>query len=104
MLDGRGVMCGLTPQFGIYDNILLSACFFENGEIVVVCKHWDLNSVDFQVNDGKIRTYEAHYDYFEFRKCLDLTEGTSTKGSRDFRDQTLYRRDKKNGGVKGCER
>ena len=41
ILQGRGVLCGLVPQYGIYNTIPLSECYFENGEIIGKCKHWD---------------------------------------------------------------
>jgi len=95
MIQGRGVICGLVPQYGIYNNIPLSECNFENGEIVGVCKHWDLNSIDFSINDGKIKSFESVYDYFELIKLFDVIEVTYIKGSIKWTKQTTTKRNGK---------
>lgn len=104
LLQGKGVLCGLVPQYGIYNNLPLSECNFENGEIVGVCKHWDLNSVEFQIYDGKIKSFEEEYDYFEFRKLLELTEVIYAKGSSEYIKYTIFERNKKTGEIKPKER
>ena len=104
LLQGKGVLCGLVPQYGIYNNIPLSECNFENGEIVGVCKHWDLNSVEFQIYDGKIKSFDEEYDYFEFRKILELTEVTYVKGTSEHTKYIVFERNKKTGKIKPVER
>ncbi|HCS20933.1 MAG TPA: hypothetical protein DIW47_10315 [Bacteroidetes bacterium] len=100
MVQGRGVLCGLIEGFGIYTNILLSECNFENGEIVGICKNWDLNSIDLEIKNGKIYSFEEEYDYFEFIKLLELTEVTYTKDSSDWIQRTTYVRNKETGKIK----
>lgn len=95
LLQGKGVLCGLVPQYGIYNNLPLSECNFENGEIIGICKHWDLNSIDFEVRNGKIKCLEAEFDYFQLRKLLELTEISYIKGSSDWTQQTITKRNGK---------
>lgn len=100
LLQGRGILCGFTPQFGIYNNMVLSECNFEDGEIVGVCKYWDLNSINFEVKNGKIYHHESQMDYFEFKKLLELTEVTYAKGSKEWIQRTTYIRNKETGETK----
>lgn len=95
LLQGKGFLCGLVPQYGIYNNLPLSECNFENGEIIGVCKHWDLNSVDVEIRDGKIRALEAEHDYFEFRKLFEITEIVYVKGSTKPAKKTVIKRNDK---------
>jgi hypothetical protein len=97
LLQGKAVLCGIVPQYGLYNNIPLSQCFFEDGEIVGVCKNWDLNSVHFRISNGTIHSYDEEYDYFEFKKLLELTEFTYVKGESAFTKHVIYRRNSKTG-------
>jgi len=58
-------------------------------------KHWDLNSVDFEIKNGKIKCFEAEFDYFELTKLLELTEIIYFKGSSDWTQQTTTKRNGK---------
>jgi len=100
VLQDKGVLCGLVPQYGIYNNIVLSECYFENGEIIGVCKHWDLNSISFEIYEGKIRSFDEKYDYFEFKKLLELTEMTYVKDNSDYIKYTIFKRNEKTGKIK----
>jgi hypothetical protein len=104
LLQGKGVLCGLVPQYGIYNNLPLSECNFENGEIIGICKQWDLNSVDFKIKNGKIKFLESEYDYFELREQLELTEITYVKGSADYVKYITFERDKETAKIKPIER
>lgn len=104
LLQGKGVLCGLVPQYGIYNNLPLSECNFENGEIIGICKQWDLNSINFEIQNGKIKCLEAKYDYFELRKLLELTEVIYVKGTSDYIKYTTFERNKKTGEIKPIER
>ena len=95
LLQGKGILVGLVPQYGIYNNLPLSECQFENGEIVGVCKHWNLNSIEYEINNGKIKSLEAIHDYFELRKLMELTEMTYIKGRSDWTIQTTTNREGK---------
>lgn len=95
MIEGKGVLCGIIPQYGIYNNIPLSECNFENGEIIGTCKHRDLNSIDFNIKDGKIKSFEAVYDYFELIKLFEVTEVTYIKGSVKWIKQIVTKRNGK---------
>ncbi len=95
LLQGKAVLCGIVPQYGIYNNLPLSECNFENGEIIGVCKQWDINSVNFEIQNGRIKFLEAEYDYFELRKLLELTEIVYVKGSVDYIKYTTFERNKK---------
>lgn len=88
LVQGRGVLCGIVPQYGIYNNLLLSECTFEDGEIVGVCTHYNLNSIDFTIYNGKIKCLEAEHDYFELKKLLETTAITYVKGSTEWTKQT----------------
>lgn len=103
LLQGRSVLLGVVPQYGLYNKLPLSECYFENGEIVGTCKHWDLNSVDFIIRNGNIYSHEEENDYFEFRKLLELSEITYVKGSSDYIKHTIYKRNKKTGKVTAKE-
>lgn len=100
LLQGRGVLCGLVPQYGIYNNLPLSECNFEDGEIIGLCKEWNLNTVNFNIQDGKIKVLEDGYDYFELRKLLELTEITYVKGTSDYVKYITFKRDQKTGEIK----
>ncbi len=95
ILHGKGILVWLVPQYGIYNNLPLSECQFENGEIVGVCMHWNLNSIDYEINNGKIKSLEAKNDYFGLRKLMELTEMTYIKGRSDWTIQTTTNRDGK---------
>ncbi len=95
LLQGKGVLSGIVPQYGIYNNLPLSACNFENGEMVGICKCWDLNSIQFEIKNQKIKCLEAEFDYFELTKLLELTEITYVKGSSEWTQQTVKKRNGK---------
>ncbi|MBX2950815.1 MAG: hypothetical protein KF704_16160 [Crocinitomicaceae bacterium] len=95
LLQGRSVLLGRIPQYGIYDKLPLSECYFENGEIVGICKHWDLNSVAFTIKNGNIYSNENEPDYFAFCKLLEVSEITYIKGSSDYIRHTIFKRVKK---------
>lgn len=95
LLQGRSVLLGRIPQYGIYDKLPLSECYFENGEIVGICKHWDLNSVAFSIKNGNIYSNENEPDYFAFCKLLEVSEITYIKGSPDYIKHTIFKRVKK---------
>lgn len=95
LLQGRSVLLGKIPQYGLYDKLPLSECYFEGGEIVGVCKHWDLNSVEFSIKNGNIYSHEKEPDYFEFCKLLEVSEITYIKGSSDYSKHTIFKRVKK---------
>lgn len=95
LLQGRSVLLGRIPQYGIYDKLPLSECYFENGEIVGICKHWDLNSVEFSIKNGNIYSNENEPDYFAFCKLLEVSEITYIKGSPDYIKHTIFKRVKK---------
>lgn len=104
LLQGRSVLLGNVPQYGLYNKLPLSECYFEDGEIVGVCKYWDLNSVDFSIQNGNIYSNEEKQDYFAFCKLLELSEITYAKGSSDYIKHTIYKKNKKTGQVKEIEK
>jgi len=95
LLEGKGVLCVLVPQYGIFNNLPLSSCFFENGEMVGECKHWDLNSIQYEIYQGKVRCLENKYDYFDLVQLLETTTVTYIKGSTDWTKQTITQKDGK---------
>ena len=103
LLQGKGVLCGLVPQYGIYNNLPLSECNFENGEIIGVCKQWDLNSINFEIRKGKILCLEDEYDYFELRKKLEFSEFTYVKGSSTYVRWTTYQKNNSTGQLQPTE-
>ena len=100
MLQGKGVLVAQLVGFGMYNNLKLSECTFEDGEIVGTVKNYDLNSIDVQIKNEKIYSNEDVYDYFEFIKLLELTEVNYAKGSSKWVERTTFERDKKTGKVK----
>lgn len=84
-VEGRAVLCAFIPTFGLYNNIVLSECNFEKGEMVGSCKHYDLNSVNVTYSDGKIHSRERNKDYFEFKNSMKVEELFYQKGSADAR-------------------
>lgn len=103
LLQGRSVLLGMVPQFGLYNKLPLSECYFENGEIVGVCKFWDLNSVEFVIRNGNIYSNVKKYDYFAFRELLELSEITYAKGNPDYIKHVIYKRNKRTGKIKAIE-
>ena len=100
LLQGRGVLAAQLVGFGIYSNLKLSECSFEDGEIVGTIKNWDLNSVEFEIRSSKIYSREDTKDYFEFIKLLDLTEVNYVKGSPIWSERTIHERNEKTGRTK----
>jgi hypothetical protein len=100
LVQGRSVLLAKVPQYGLYDKLPLSECNFEKGEIVGVCKHWDLNSVEFTIDNGNVYSHVEKYDYFEFRKLLEFSEITYVEGSSEVIQHTIYERNKKTGKFK----
>lgn len=100
MLQGRAVLAAQLIGFGMYNNIKLSECIFEDGEIIGIVQNWDLNSVEFEINNGIIYSKEETKDYFEFIKLLELTEVTYEKGSSDWLQRTIFERNRKTGKIK----
>ena len=100
LVQGRSVLLAKVPQYGLYDKLPLSECNFEKGEIVGVCKHWDLNSVDLTIKNGNIYSHVEKYDYFEFRKLLEFSEFTYVEGSSEYIKHTVYKRNKRTGKFK----
>jgi hypothetical protein len=80
MMEGRAVVAGFVPQFGMYNNLLIAECEFLNGEMVGTCKNYDLNSVDVYFENGNIRTSQKVYDYFEFKDSIKVEELTFEAG------------------------
>ncbi|WP_107038689.1 hypothetical protein [Brumimicrobium mesophilum] len=90
MMQGRGILAGQLVGFGMYNNLKLAECIFEDGEIVGIVQNWDLNSIEFEINDRKIHSRETTKDYFEFIKLLELTEVTYEKGNSDWIERVTY--------------
>lgn len=86
VIEGRAVLCGRTPQFGIYDNLLLAECYFEKGEMIGECLNYDLNSVDVTISDGDIRTNFEIYDYIEFKEMLEVESLVYEKGNSQAKE------------------
>lgn len=80
MMEGRAVLVGFVPQFGMYNNLLIAECEFLHGEMVGTCKNYDLNSVDVYFENGNIITAQKVYDYFEFKDSIEVEELTFTAG------------------------
>lgn len=99
MMQGRGILAGQLVGFGMYNNLKLAECNFVDGEIIGIVQNWDLNSIEFEINDRKIHSRETTKDYFEFIKLLELTEVTYEKGSSDWIQRVTYKGSKNTGKV-----
>lgn len=100
MMQGRGVLAGQLLGFGMYNNLKLAECIFEDGEIVGIVQNWDLNTIEFEIRNRKIHSRETTKDYFEFIKLLELTEITYEKGSSAWIQRITYSGSDNTGKVK----
>ncbi|RYM33582.1 hypothetical protein ERX46_11640 [Brumimicrobium glaciale] len=100
MMQGRGILAAQLVGFGMYNNLKLAECSFEDGEIVGMVKNWDLNSVEIEIRNKKVYSRESTKDYFEFTKLLELTEVTYAKGSSIWIERTVHERNEKTGKIK----
>ena len=99
MMQGRGILAGQLVGFGMYNNLKLAECIFEDGEIVGIAQNWDLNSIEFEINNRKIHSRETTKDYFEFTKLLELTEITYEKDKPDWIQRVTYKGNDNEGKV-----
>lgn len=90
MMQGHGILAAEINGFGMYNNLKLSECTFENGEIVGTIKSYDLNAVKVAYSNGEIHNRESTRDYFEFITMLNLTEIEYEKGSMKWIQRTTY--------------
>ena len=86
LLQGVGFISGLA--YGFVDQVLLSDCTFENGEIVGECKHHDLNSVEFMIYNEKIQFIQPKFNHTDLMAELETTEFTYSKGSVEWTKKT----------------
>jgi hypothetical protein len=86
LLQGVGFISGLA--YGFVDQVLLSDCTFENGEIVGVCKHNDLNSVEFMIYKDRIQFIQPKFNHTDLMAELATTEYTYSKGSVEWTKKT----------------
>ena len=86
LLEGVGFIKGLA--YGFVDEVVLSKCTFENGEIVGVCQHNDLNSVEFMIYNEKIQFIQPKFNHSDLMAELTITEYTYSKGSVEWIKKT----------------
>ena len=86
LLEGVGFIKGLA--YGFVDEVVLSKCTFENGEIVGVCNHNDLNSVEFMIYNEKIQFIQPKFNHTDLMAELETTEFTYSKGSVEWTKKT----------------
>ncbi|WP_123776137.1 hypothetical protein [Brumimicrobium aurantiacum] len=99
LMQGRGILAAEISGFGMYNNLKLAECNFENGEIVGTVKNYDLNAVETAIINGKIHNKSSTRDYFEFIKMLNLTEIEYEKGSMKWLQRTTYQGNDNTGKV-----
>jgi hypothetical protein len=91
ILKGKGTLSVIINNNGVFNELIISKCLFENGEIIGICKSWNINSINYTVNSGIIKISKQLTDFSELVKSLELMELTYVKGKSEWIQKTVIK-------------